>query len=448
MALTGIDIYKLLPKTNCQECGVPTCLAFAMKLAAGQAELSSCPHISDESKEALSEASAPPIRLITIGQGEDALKVGGELVLFRHEKTFFNPCGYAQLIDDAMDDSEITAKLKEVNESQFVRIEQDLGADLVAVRASSGKPEKFVEVIEKVCKATSLPLMLMSDNPEVIHAGLAVSGEAPLIYGANKDNYEKMVELAKNHKTSLVVISDNGLDGLVDLVPKIEKMGVKDLVLDPGHRKMSETLESLVYIRRGALVKKIKELGYPTIVFPSEETDDEMMEALAAGLYTLKYGSIIVLSDLVSYRALPLFVLRQNIYTDPQRPMQVKQGIYPLGPADENSPVLITSNFSLTYFIVSGEVEGSKVPSWLLIMDVEGLSVMTAWAAGKFVPEKIAPFVKKSGIEEKVKHRSLVIPGYLSQVSGELDDELEGWNIQVGPREAADIPGYLKQWNA
>ena len=448
MALTGIDIFKLLPKTNCQECGVPTCLAFAMKLAAGQAELSSCPHLSDDAKAALGEASAPPIRLVTMGSGDDAFKAGGELVMFRHDKTFFNPCGYALLIDDTSGASEIDGKLKQVNESHFVRVEQDLKADMVAVKCSSGKPEIFVEIIEKVKAATSLPLILMSDNPEVIHAGLAVNGEAPLIYGANKDNYEKMADLAKTHKTALAVISDNGIDGLNDLVPKIEALGVKDLVLDPGYRNPKETLQSLVYMRRGALVKKIKAFGYPTIAFPVEETSDEMMETLLAGLYTCKYGSIIVVGNLKPQYALPLYVLRQNIYTDPQRPMQVKQGIYPIGTPNENSPVLVTTNFSLTYFIVTGEVEGSRVPAWMLIQDVEGLSVMTAWAAGKFVPEKIAPFIKGSGIEEKVKHRKLVIPGYLSQMSGELDDELEGWKVEVGPREAADLPAFLKAWSA
>ncbi len=448
MALTGIDIFKLLPKTNCQECGVPTCLAFAMKLAAGQAELASCPSLSEDAKAALGEASAPPIRLVKMGSGDNEFKAGGELVMFRHDKTFFNPCGYALLLDDTADAAEVDEKLKQVNDSSFVRVEQELKADLIAVRCSSGKPETFVEVIEKVKKATSLPMMLMSDDPETIHAGLAVNGDAPLIYGANKDNYEKMTEIAKTHKTALVVISDSGLDGLNELVPKIEALGHKDLVLDPGFRTTKETLQALVYMRRGALVKKMKAFGYPTIAFPALETDDEMMEALIAGLYTCKYGSIIVVSNLKPHYALPLYVLRQNIYTDPQRPMQVKQGLYPIGAADETSPVLITTNFSLTYFIVSGEVEGSKVPAWMLIQDVEGLSVMTAWAAGKFVPEKIAPFIKSCGIEDKVKHRKLVIPGYLAQMSGELDDELEGWNVEVGPREAADLPAFLKAWSA
>lgn len=449
MALTGIDIYKLLPKTNCAECGVPTCLAFAMKLAAGQAELSSCPHLSEEAKAALSEAAAPPIRLVTIGKGDKAAKVGGELVMFRHEKTFYNPCAFALLLDDTMEAKEIDEKLMAAKESQFVRVEQELRGDAMAVRAGSNKPEKFVELIEKVRGSLDWPLILMSDNPEVIHAGLAVCGDSsPLIYAANKGNAEKMAELAKQHGTSLAVRSSDGLDELAGLAEKVEGLGVKEIVLDPGSRSVKDTLKNLVYLRRAALVKKVRALGYPTITFPAEEADDEMMEALIASIYTAKYGSIIVLRDLQPYRALPLFVLRQNIYTDPQRPMQVKQGVYPIGAPKEDSPVMVTTNFSLTYFIVSGEVEASRVPSWLCVMDTEGLSVMTAWAAGKFVPEKIAPFVKGSEVVDKVKHRKLIIPGYLAQISGELEDELKDWKVEVGPREAGDLPAFLKGWSA
>ena len=448
MALTGIDIFKLLPKTNCGDCGVPTCLAFAMKIAAGQAELAGCPHLSEESAAALSEASAPPIRAVTIGTGDLAVKVGGELVLYRHDKTFYNPCAFAALIDDGMDAGTIDKLIKQSNESRFVRVEQDMKAGLVAVRSSSGDAGKFTALVEKVAAATPFPLILIAKNPEVIHAGLAkVSDKAPLLYAATEDNFEKMAELAKTHKAPLAVKSANGLDGVIELVKKIEAAGVKDIFIDPGSRHPKDTLERLVTIRRAALNKKVRELGFPTIVFPCEETDDSMMEAVYAGLYVLKYGSVMVLSDLDPARALPLYVLRQNIYTDPQRPMQVKQGIYPIGNPTDASPVLITSNFSLTYFIVSGEVEGSSVSSWLCVMDTEGLSVMTSWAAGKFVPETIAPFIKKVGIEEKVKHRRLVIPGYLASMSGELEEELEGWKIEVGPREAVDIPPFLKSWS-
>jgi acetyl-CoA decarbonylase/synthase, CODH/ACS complex subunit gamma len=446
MALTGIDIFKQLPKTNCGDCGVPTCLAFAMKIAAGQAELAGCPHLSEDAASALSEASAPPIRAVTIGVGDDAVKVGGELVLYRHEKTFYNPCVFAAVIDDTMDDATVDKLLKQTNESRFVRVEQDLKAGVVGVK-SSGDAAKFKALVEKVKAATTQPMVLMCGDPAVMSVGLEAAGEtAPLIYAATAENYEVMSAMALAAKAPLAVCGTGDLDALIELVEKIMATGVKDIVIDPGTRNPKDTLERLVYIRRAALNKKVKELGFPTIVFPNEETDDKMMEAVYAGLYVGKYGSVIMLSDLDPARALPLYVLRQNIYTDPQRPMQVKPGIYPIGNPTDSSPVLITSNFSLTYFIVSGEVEGSRVPSWLLVMDTEGLSVMTSWAAGKFVPEKIAPFIKGVGIEEKVGHRKLVIPGYIAQMSGELEEELEGWKVEVGPREAADIPPFLKSW--
>lgn len=448
MALTGIDIFKQLPKTNCGDCGVPTCLAFAMKIAAGQAELAGCPHLSEEAAESLSEASAPPIRAVTIGAGDAAVKVGGELVLYRHDKTFYNPCVFAAVVDDGMDGAAADALIKQTKESHFIRIEQDMKPGLIAVKSISGKPDAFAALVEKA-KAAGVAMVLMSEDTAVMEAGLKAAGDmAPLVYAATEDNIDKMADLAMAAKAPLAVKSGSGLDGTIELVKKANAKGIKDIVIDPGTRNAKDTLEKLVYIRRAALLKKVRELGYPTIVFPNEESaGDKMMEAVIAGMYVLKYGSVIMLSDVDAARAMPLYVLRQNIYTDPQRPMQVKQGIYPIGNPTDSSPVMITSNFSLTYFIVSGEVEGSRVPSWLCVMDTEGLSVMTAWAAGKFVPEKITPFIKKSGIEEKVKHRRLVIPGYLASMSGELEDELADWKIEVGPREAADIPPFLKSWS-
>jgi acetyl-CoA decarbonylase/synthase complex subunit gamma len=448
MALTGIDIFKQLPKTNCGDCGVPTCLAFAMKIAAGQAELAGCPHLSDEAAESLSEASAPPIRAVTIGTGDAAVKVGGELVLYRHDKTFYNPCVFAAVVDDGMDAAIADALIKQTKESHFIRIEQDMKPGLIAVKSVTGAPDAFAALVEKA-KAAGVAMVLMATDAAVMEAGLkAAGGGVPLVYAATEDNIDKMAELAMVAKAPLAIKSANGLDGTIELVKKANAKGVKDIVIDPGTRNSKDTLEKLVYIRRAALLKKVRELGYPTIVFPNEEAaGDKMMEAIIAGMYVLKYGSVIIMSDMEAARAMPLYVLRQNIYTDPQRPMQVKQGIYPIGNPTDSSPVMITSNFSLTYFIVSGEVEGSRIPAWLCIMDTEGLSVMTAWAAGKFVPEKITPFVKSSGIEDKVKHRRLIIPGYLASMSGELEDELAEWKIEVGPREAADIPPFLKAWS-
>ncbi len=446
MALTGLDIYKKLPRTNCGDCGVPTCLAFAMKLAAGGASLDSCPHVTQEAKDALSEASAPPMREVSIGRGENALKIGGEQVLFRHEKTFFNPPGFALVIDDGMDVREVDSRLDGLQKMRFERIGLVLKADLAALKCSSGDHATFASLVEKVKSSCDLPLVLMTEDAAVMSAALDVCASGrPLMAAATADNAEAMTELAKKHGCPLAVRSES-LDQLSQLTEKISKVGVQDLVLDPGSRDLSGTLENLVMMRRAALKKKFRPLGYPTITFPCQETDDEMLEAVHAAVYLMKYAGIMVLGSLAPWKALPLFVLRQNIYTDPQRPMQVKEGFYDFASPDESSPVLVTTNFSLTYFIVSSEIEASKRPARLGIVDAEGLSTLTAWAAGKFTAEKIAAFIKKSGIEDKIKHRKVIIPGYVAQIKGELEEELGSWEVLVGPREASEIPGFLKAW--
>ena len=446
MPLTGIEIFKLLPKTNCGECGVPTCLAFAMNLAAGKAELSACPHVSEEARVQLEEASAPPIKPVTIGVGDRALKVGGETVMFRHEKRFENPPGFAILITDTMAESEIDNRLKKFNELQYERVGLTLRPELVAIRDDSGDAQKFESVVSKVKQNSDGGIILMSNNPDVLAAGLKVCADRkPLIYAATGDNVDHMAELAKENSCPVVAKASN-LEELTQLTTKLTEAGVKDIVLDSGSRTLRQAFEDQIFIRSAALNKKFRPLGFPTIVLPCEMTDDPMKEALIASVFVDIYGGIIVLSDFQGHSLFPLLVERLNIYTDPQRPLATTEGIYEIGGPDDNSPVLITSNFSLTYFIVSGEIEASKVPSYLLVKDTEGLSVMTAWAAGKFVADAIAPFVKKCGIMDKVKHHKLVIPGYAAAESGGLEEELPGWEIQVGPREGAHIPAYLKTW--
>lgn len=445
MPLTGMDIFKQLPKTNCGECGIPTCLAFAMKLAAGGASLEACPHVSDEAKALLSEASAPPMRGVTMGEGEYALKVGEELVMHRHEKTFFNPPGFALLVEDTEDGAAVDAKLAALKEATYDRVGQTLRADLVAVKNASGDANTFAEMVKKVMAGIPYPLVLMADAAAIDAAMSAAGPVKPLLYAATGDNIDAMAELAKKYGAPLAV-KPTSLEELAELTTKLDGMGIKDLVIDMGTRTLKETFQNLIFTRRLALKKKQRPFGYPTITFPAEETADDMMETVHAAVYTIKYGGIMVLKDLSPEKAYALYVLRQNIYTDPQRPMQVEQGFYPINNPTEDSPVLVTTNFSLTYFIVSSEIEGSKMPAWLGIVDVDGLSTLTAWAAGKFVPERIAAFVNKSDILDKVKHKTIVIPGYVAQISGELEEELQGWNIVVGPREAADIPAFLKSF--
>ena len=446
MALTGIQIFKLLPKTNCGECGVPTCLAFAMNLAAGKAELAACPHVSEEAKAQLEEASAPPIRPITLGSGDRVLKVGGETVMFRHEKRFENPPGLAILISDTMDESEVNARLERFSQLQYERVGLILRADLVAVKDESGDAGKFEALVNKVKQSSDGGIILMSANPDILSAGLkACADRKPLLYAATKDNVERMASLAKENSCP-VAVKGSDLDEVAELTTKLTEAGVNDIVIDSGSRTLRRAYEDQIWIRSAALNKKFRPLGFPTIVFPCEMTNDPMKEAVIASIFVAKYGGIIVLSDFQGESLFPLLVERLNIYTDPQRPLATSQGIYEIGGPDENSPVLISTNFSLTYFLVSGYIETSKVPSYLLVMDTEGLSVMTAWAAGKFVADAIAPFVKKSGIADKVKHHKLIIPGHAAAESGGLEEELPDWEILVGPREGAHIPAYLKTW--
>ena len=447
MALTGIEIFKKLPKTNCGECGVPTCLAFAMKLAAGQAELSACPYVSEEAKAALEEASAPPIRPVVIGTGDKALKIGGETVMFRHEKRFVNPTGIAVLVTDKMNEAEVDKRLKKLNELKFERVGLILQADLVAVKGESGDPAQFETLVKKVQeKLDGKGMVLMSEDPKVLSAGAkACADRKPLLYAATKANADAMAGLAKEISAPLAV-KGNSLDELAELTTKLTAAGLKDLVLDSGARTPKKLLEDQIIMRRAALMKKFRPLGFPTITFPCAMTTDPMKETLLASMLVAKYGGIVVLSDLEGHSLFPLLLERMNIYTDPQRPMATTEGIYEIGGPGENSPVLITSNFSLTYFIVSGEIEGSRIPSWLLVKDTEGLSVMTAWAAGKFGADVIAPFVKKCGIADKVKHRKLIIPGYAAVISGELEEELPDWQVLIGPREAGHISAYIRMW--
>lgn len=448
MALTGIEIFKLLPKTNCGECGVPTCLAFAMSLAAGKAELSACPYISDEAREKLDEASAPPIRPVTIGVGERALKVGGETVMFRHEKRFENPPGLAILISDTMADGEVDGRLERCRDLAYERVGMTLRPELVALKCESGDTAKFEALVTKVKQNSDCGIILMSEDPDVLAAGLKACGDRkPLLYAATKDNAEQVAALTKEHSCPVAARAD-GLSALAELTEKLTQAGIKDIVIDSGARAVRQAFEDQIAIRRAALDKKFRPLGFPTIVFANEMANNPMKEAMIAATFIAKYGGIIVLSDFQGESLFPLLVMRMNIFTDPQRPLATTEGIYEIGGPDDNSPVVLTSNFSLTYFIISGEIENSRVPCYLLVKDTEGLSVMTAWAAGKFGSDTIGPFIKKCGIADKVKHRKLIIPGYIAIESGGLEEELADWEIMVGPREGAHMPAYLKAWES
>jgi acetyl-CoA decarbonylase/synthase, CODH/ACS complex subunit gamma len=444
MALTGIEIFKMLAKTNCKECGFPTCLAFAMALASGKAELDKCPYVSDEAKEKLAAASAPPIRPIKFQMKEGVKAIGGETVMFRHEKTFFNPTVIAGLVSTAASDAEVDAKLDQFMKLQYDRVGLLLRPEMIVVHDASGDAGKFAALAKKVADKTDAAILLCSEKADVTKAGAeAVKDRKPTLGVATAANADAMGALAKETDLPLVVKGD-GYDSLAELTTKLTGMGLKDLIIDTGSRGLKQAFQDQIVLRRAALVPKFRPFGFPTITVPAQMTEDPMMEKLYASVFIAKYGGIVVVNDLSADGIFPLLLERLNIYTDPQKPMIITPGIYEIGTPGPDSPVAITTNFALTYFIVSGEIESSKVSTWLLIQDTEGLSVMTAWAAGKFSGDSVAMFVKKCGIADKVKTRTLLIPGYAAGISGDLEEELPDWKVLIGPREASHIPALLK----
>jgi acetyl-CoA decarbonylase/synthase complex subunit gamma len=412
-----------------------------MALAGGKAELDKCPYVSDEAKATLSEASAPPIRGVKIGEK----KVGEELVFYRHEKTFINPTAIACLVTDEMDDAEVDAKINNLNTVTFERVGLELSADLLAIRNSSGDAGKFAALVTKALGATEKGLILMSDSVDALEAGAkAANGKGALLYAATADNCDKVAAIAKENGAS-VVAKGASIEEVSNFTGKIVDAGVKDIVLDCGATDLKSMFYNDNQVRRAALKAKNRDLGYPTIDLVCDMTDDPYKEAMLANVAIAKYAGIIIMSDIDKERMLPLFVQRLNIYTDPQRPRVMDEGIYESNKPGPDSPVIITTNFALTYFIVAAEIEASRVPTWLLIMDVEGMSVLTAWSAGKFVADAMAPFVVKSGIKDKISHNKMIIPGYVAQISGEFQEELgSDWEVVIGTREASDLPAFLK----
>ena len=444
MALTGIQIFKLLPKTNCKECGVPTCLAFAMNLASGKAELDDCPYVSDEAREKLAEASAPPIRPVKVGKGVRAATAGGETVQYRHEKTFYNPSLLGALVGSDIADADLETKLNTWNAFQFERVGLNLRPELIALKDVNGDKDGFAKTAKKIADTSEFNLILMTEDADVMKAGIEACGfKRPLVYAATEANADAYGALAKENDLPVVAKADS-VEALIPLTEKLTEMGLKDIVIDSGSREIKQSHQDQVAIRRAALKDGNRALGYPTLTFPCEMASNLDMETVIASTFIAKYGGITVVSDFSGESLFPLLLERLNIFTDPQRPMTVTEGIYEVNNPDENSPVMVTTNFALTYFIVSGEIEGSRVPTWLLIKDSEGLSVMTAWAAGKFAGDDVGMFVKKCGIMDKVKNQELIIPGYAAAIAGDVEEELPGWTITVGPREAAHIPGFLK----
>ncbi|MBE7446863.1 MAG: acetyl-CoA decarbonylase/synthase complex subunit gamma [Planctomycetia bacterium] len=441
MALTGLDIYKLLPKTNCKKCGRPTCLAFAMQLAQKKANLSDCPDVSEAAKNVLGTASAPPIKLVTVGTGAKQVQIGEENVLFRHEEKFYHPTGVAVTIGDDLNDADFSDRLKKINGLKVARVGTEIEIDLIAIINKSNSAEKFAEAAKRVSGGSHLSIILSSASVDNMKAALQHCAEKrPLIHGANAGNCEAMAGLAAEKKCPMTVTAST-LEELADLAERVKKAGVEDVVLDVSGSNPKEVLQKLTKIRRVALKKNFRALGFPMITFVHDE--DPFQEISLASTYLLKYAGIVAVNVCEPWAIMPLLTARTNIFTDPQKPIQVEPKLYAVGDVREDSPILFTTNFSLTYYTVAGEVESSRVPAYILSVDTGGTSVLTAYSGDKLNDKVVAKAMTDAKVETKVKHKKLIIPGLVAVMSGKLQETL-GWEILVGPREASGLPSYLK----
>ncbi len=440
MALTGLQIQKLLPGTNCRECGSNTCLAFAMKLAGKKAELSECPYASDEAKRVLGEASEPPVRTIALGDGKPV--VGGETVLYRHEKTFVNPTILAVNINDTNPADEADRALAQIAGYIFERVGETFGIDMISITQLGSDGGGFLSLVKKAISMTGKPLILRCSDPNVLKdAASLLKGTRSILCALSPEAALALIPAAKEHGHALAITAED-IDGLTDLASRIRDMGFNDIILNFKTYTLAEQFQVNSIARRSAIRENYKPLGYPGLRFV--EDGDMLAGTVQAVTEIAKYGGICVLPRFDAAQLAALMTLRLNIFTDPQKPIQVEPKVYEIGEPTPDSPVFVTTNFSLTFFVVSAEIENSGISAYLVVPECEGMSVLTAWAAGKFSAAGIAKFIKETGFEEKVKRREIVIPGYVAQISGELEECLPGWKVMVGPQEAADLEGFVK----
>ncbi len=459
--LSPIDVYKLLPKTNCKECGEENCMAFATKVVNREVPIEKCPPLLTKQYEKaykqLKEMLKPAIKEIVVGTGDKAVKIGGKLVMYRHEFTYFNPTAIAIDVTDEMPDEEVLNRVERTGQFSFEYIGQTLKLDMVAVRSTSSNPEKFKATVEKVVENTNLPLILCSLNSSVLEAGLAVAPKArPLLYAATRENWKDMAELALKYNCPLVVSAPGDLRLLKSLVKTLLEYGVEDLVMDPGTflvDGLGETLNNFTMIRRAACKRGDELCGFPLLGVPmvawmdrgeAPEEIAKWKEAYLAAMLIVRFADAVIIHSVDGWSLLPNAVLRQNIYTDPRKPVAVEPGLKVFGAPDENSPVMFTTNFALTYYTVASDIENAKLDAYLLVVDTEGIAVDSAVAGRKLTADKVAEALKTFGIEDKVKHRKLIIPGKATRISGEIE-ELSNWQVLVGPRDSSDIPKFLQE---
>ncbi len=458
--LSPIDIYMQLPKTNCKKCGLENCMAFATKVVNREIVLELCTPLLEEKQyakayEKLWNMLKPPVKEVTIGVGDKAVKIGGKLVMYRHELAFHNPTPIALDVTDEMPDEELVSRIEKTEGFSYIYIGKELKLNMIAVRSTSSDPEKFKACVKKVVENTQLPLTLCSVHPEVIEAGLMAAPKSrPLIYAATKDNWKDMAELALMYDCPLAVFAPNDLKLLRSLAKTLVEYGVKDLVLDPGtfpDEGLSDTISNFTMLRRISCRKGDELLGFPLIgtpvtawTQPADIPEINMWnEAYLAGMLITRYADLLIMHSNEGWVLLPNVILRQNIYTDPRKPVAVEPGVKVFGETDENSPVLMTTNFALTYYTVASDIESAGVNCYLIVIDTEGLAVDSSVAGRKLTSDKVAEALKETKIEEKVKHRKLIIPGKAARLSGEIQ-ELSNWEVLVGPRDSSEIPKFLQ----
>jgi len=442
MVLTGLDIFKLLPKTNCKKCGMPTCLAFAMQLAQKRAKLEDCPYVSEEAKEKLAAAAAPPMGLVKFGRPDKQVQIGQETVMFRHEEKFHNPPVLAVTVSDKLEGSALKKRIESINRLSFERVGVQIAVGAIAVINDSGSSEAFAAAAAQVKDSSPLALILCTDSPEALAAGVGQAAEAvPLIGTASAETVEAMAKIARENNCPLIAKAES-VDALAELSEKIKGQGVEDIVLSLDGLNLRDQMYNLSKMRALALKKVFRPLGYPTLSFVTDGDEDQ--QAATAASLICKYSSIVVVDTNQPYAILPILTAVMNIFSDPQKPVQVEPKVYPIGEPDENSPLMFTTNFSLTYYTVESDVEASRVPSQILVVDTEGTSVLTAYSGDKLNEKVVADAMAKTNVESLVKHRKLIIPGYVAVMSGKLE-EATGWEIMVGPRESSMLPKYLQE---
>ncbi|MGE4298891.1 MAG: acetyl-CoA decarbonylase/synthase complex subunit gamma [Desulfovibrionaceae bacterium] len=440
MALSGLQIHKLLPKTNCKECGSNTCLAFAMKLAQKKASLTECPYASDEAKSVLGAAAEPPVRGVGLGP-DKALVVGEETVLHRHEKTFVHQTVLAVNVNEGDDPASVDAACASVRGYVLERVGEQLIVEMMAVTQTGTDPATFAAFARRVREASARPLVIRAAAPEALEAAAAaVAGSGSVLHAATPDTAERLAKAAQAHGCALAVTAPD-LNALAACTASLKEAGFADILLAFATHSPAETFQTNVLARRAALKDGAKAMGYPHIRFVRHQGAAGTVEAITE---ITKYGGVCVLPSFDPAQCAPLLTLRQNVFTDPQKPIQVEPGIYEVGEPGPDAPVFVTTNFSLTYFLISGEIENAGLSAWLVIPECEGMSVLTAWAAGKFNGTTIGKFIKESGLEERITCRTLILPGYVALIKGELEEALPGWDVRVGPQESADMESYVK----